>query len=218
MGLGGSSAQIDAVTGLSDADLEEHVCASQAPWNNESSASTVYTATGFTCTQQREPPMEFVFDGTISGSQGTRVFKDIVLSHDYQRVRVKVERAGTQIKVFECETAQLCAGIRTISMPPIRVDKVTVHLIDAFTENKQVTMRLHTRAQAIFSNTEGVPAWNEAHAQTIVLSQNLQPGDRLFDSTTAVFDDSVNSGDSGDIDDSACVPCAQGLICADYVE
>ena len=117
MALGGSSAQIDAVTGVSDADLEQHVCASQAPWNNESSASTVYTATGFTCTQQREPPMEFVFDGTISGNQVTkvtRIFKDIVLSHDYQRVLVKVERAGTQIKVFECETAQLCAGIRTI--------------------------------------------------------------------------------------------------------
>ena len=130
------------------------------------------------------------------------------LSHDFQSILVRAERAGsvTQLEIFRCETAELCAGRRTIPLPTIYLDKLIVDLVDPFFENKQVTLKVYTRADAEFQNTQSIATWTEAEAQQLVLIHNLQPGDSLFNYWTTQYDD------------SACVLCAQGFICADYVE
>ena len=116
---------------------------------------------------------------------------------------VTVARAGVPLVFFSCATQELFTGVSEVDLRGARADTVTVEVVGGGSYAPSITHYL--RATATFANTETLDAWDQAAAERLVLAQDVQPGESVFDSATAVLEAGV------------CVQCAGQLLCAPYV-
>jgi hypothetical protein len=116
---------------------------------------------------------------------------------------VTVARAGVPLVVFACASTTLCAGVGEVDLRGVRADTVTVEVAGGGSYAPSITHYL--RATATFAGTETLSAWDQAAAERVVLAQDVQVGESVFDSATAVLEEGL------------CVPCAGGLVCGPHV-
>ena len=116
---------------------------------------------------------------------------------------VTVARAGVPIVFFSCATQELCAGVSEVDLRGARADTVTVDVVGDGSYAPIITRYL--RATAAFADTETVSTWDQAAAERVVLAQDVQVGESVFDTATAVLQDAF------------CVQCAARMLCGPYV-
>ena len=116
---------------------------------------------------------------------------------------VTVARAGVPIVFFSCATQELCAGVSEVDLRGARADTVTVDVVGDGSYAPIITRYL--RATAAFADTETVSTWDQAAAERVVLAQDVQVGESVFDTATAVLQDAF------------CVQCAARMLCGSYV-
>ena len=127
--------------------------------------------------------------------------KEITVSTSLLSLTINLRTTTTSLLLYQCETQTLCQGLTSINLPTIRAEYVdivaTSNTPDIF---NHISIHAYTRADASFSNTNHA-WWDLEQAQTLVSTLNMQPGESIFDSNTAV------------LDNTACVTCEKGLIC-----
>lgn len=116
---------------------------------------------------------------------------------------VTVARAGVPLVFFSCATPELCAGVSEVDLRGVRADTVTVEVVGGGSYAPSITHYL--RATATFAGTETLEAWDQAAAERLVLAWDVQAGESIFDSATAVLQEGL------------CVQCAAGLVCGPHV-
>tara|TARA_Y100000389_G_scaffold37286_1_gene31606 strand:+ start:22706 stop:31351 length:8646 start_codon:yes stop_codon:yes gene_type:complete len=132
--------------------------------------------------------------------------KEITVSTSILSLTIHLRTTTTSLLLYQCETESLCQGLTSINLPTIRAEYVdivaTSNTPDIF---NYISIHAYTRADASFSNTNHA-WWDLEQAQTLVSTHNMQPGESIFDSNTAIVDNTV------------CVTCERGLICEDFIK
>ena len=131
--------------------------------------------------------------------------KQVTISAPLQALTVHVRTGATSLLVYACTSEFLCSGLATVPLPPIRAEYVDIVATSSTPSVfNYIQVHVFTHTDATFSNT-GHAWWNLEQAQALITSNNMQPGESIFDSDTAVFDPSL------------CSLCAHGLLCAEFV-